>query len=1022
MTGMNKSGNGLLLLAAGLFFLLVPIVLALSPAVATNGDWATQGRVEFPSMLTTGDTRTVSIVMKNNGTTYWNPYYSIVPSSASYTWGVSGISAGNYYPPNSEKIFRFNITAPSTIGVYNFQWQMKTSSGALFPAPNPYLFASVCVTPKKGCADTDGADVYTKGTCAQANIGCFVDDCPGPDRTTVKEWECISDGCYNTIKTCPSGTSCSFGKCVPSATAAATSTPTPTTTVTGTPVPTTTAAPTITPVPTTTFTTAPTPTPTPTPTPVPTAHECPAPTANSCCTRTYSSPDCTPQDLPDNGRCASYEYCGADCACRSDSCSSYTLLDPCTSNPACGWCAGDLKCKQRSEISCQPLGCNGLDLYCTSACGWFPCQNPTPRCFSGKCNYPEVTPTTSATPIPASTQTPVPSTPTTTASTVTPTTTTPVPSTTAIIAVTTSTKIPVTTSTPIPVKTNKAASAATPKANEKSSSLDLTWSEWRIASTVAGNDVLMTRDLRVSGGGAGKGVVEVKTSWETYAKPMEREGWTCSGIDRIDVWPKGAETTAVEIPMAVNCTRHNIITAQQSNWTGDAWDVNNSIVAQHVTSEVSGRNTDMGHQYQDVTVAVTCPPTFSCSETTTAGNISAGGNYSLEVVASGNSITLTRTRGSYGGRNYDELEMKDSLELEHKAVTGWIELDPGRITGTPSLQVMATGKEPADMTPKSRCPQFDTFIIIGDDAWKSCIGTARYEFVAPKIGTAPVVVRLVSSGQDAAGTAPTSQQKPVESITVSYSKSEVSQVSAKTVQHGEQANEMTSISPVTTTTAKAATGTTITATPTALVAPAAPEENTYVKSIESISGVSMSTDSSARASLEKETAKAASALDVKRIIEPSQETSAVRVVVENTGSETLRNVVVFEKIPKSVAGSADEITGWKVNGKPATPRIVESDPILAFVFESIPEGRTETIEYEVNHEVQSSGAKDYSAPVVVSYALAAGIKGGDEGAFAFFNVFNKWIGGWLFWLIVTFFSVVVFGSYIVYKWIRAKTE
>ncbi len=550
----------------------------------------------------------------------------------------------------------------------------------------------------------------------------------------------------------------------------------------------------------------------------------------------------------------------------------------------------------------------------------------------------------------------------------------------------------------------------------------------------------MTRDLRVSGGGAGAGagagkrVVDVRTAWETYAKPMEREGWTCSGIDRVEGLPKGAETV-VEIPMAVNCTRHNIITAQQSNWTGGEREVNNSIVAQHLTSDVSVRNTDRDRQYQNVKVAVTCPPAFSCSETA-AGNISAGGSYSREIVAYGNSITLTRTRGSYGGRNYDELEMKDSLGLEHRLVTGWIELDSSRgpYGARLSMQVITAGEEPADITPTSGCPQFDTFTVMGA-AWKSCIGAARYEFVAPRIGNASVVVRLVSSGQDAR-TATTPQQKPVESITVSYSKSEVSQTSANTVKRGERENKAPPTGPATTTpagtaittTTETATETTaiIAATPTvvatATVTSTASEENTYIKSIESISGISMSTDPSARASLEKETEKVSSALDVKRIIEPSQKTSAVRVLMENKGSETLRNVVVFEKIPKSVAESADEIAVWKLNGKPAIPRVVERDPIIAIIFEAVPAGEVQTIEYEVKREVKSSGAKEYSSPVVVSYALAEGVKNEGEGAFAFFNVFNKWIGGWLFWLIVAFFSVVVFGSYLVYKWIRAKTE
>ncbi len=82
-----------------------------------------------PTEVSTGQTFTVSITMRNTGTTTWtaadnyrlgsqNPQDNTIWRSDNRVYLTSDVA------PNSEYTFTFDCTAPSTAGTYDFQWQM----------------------------------------------------------------------------------------------------------------------------------------------------------------------------------------------------------------------------------------------------------------------------------------------------------------------------------------------------------------------------------------------------------------------------------------------------------------------------------------------------------------------------------------------------------------------------------------------------------------------------------------------------------------------------------------------------------------------------------------------------------------------------------------------------------------------------------------------------------------------------------------------------------------------------------
>lgn len=131
---------------------------------------------------------------------------------------------------------------------------------------------------------------------------------------------------------------------------------------------------------------------------------CPVPSKNSCCDRRYVCSrgiSCIPSDAPDNSACRPYEYCSLTCACVSNACSSYVMGIGCNTNPNCDWCAGEEKCKLKSDfcaIAITPTpspvatpkpelipGVGSCGVFCGNVVGdCAPCQKCT---VSAQANY-----------------------------------------------------------------------------------------------------------------------------------------------------------------------------------------------------------------------------------------------------------------------------------------------------------------------------------------------------------------------------------------------------------------------------------------------------------------------------------------------------------------------------------------------------------------------------------------------------------------------------------------------------------
>jgi hypothetical protein len=96
-----------------------------SPAGADNAQFISQS---VPASMNIGQIANVSVVMNNNGTTTWLPgtYTLVSRNPAGNTiWGLGNVALNSSVGPGSNWTFSFSITAPSTAGTYNFQWQMS---------------------------------------------------------------------------------------------------------------------------------------------------------------------------------------------------------------------------------------------------------------------------------------------------------------------------------------------------------------------------------------------------------------------------------------------------------------------------------------------------------------------------------------------------------------------------------------------------------------------------------------------------------------------------------------------------------------------------------------------------------------------------------------------------------------------------------------------------------------------------------------------------------------------------------
>lgn len=94
-----------------------------------------------------GQGYSVSVTMQNTGSTTWTSAagYKLASRNPAdnTTWGMNRVNLPASVAPGAQVTFTFNVTAPSTAGTYNFQWQMIKEGTALFGAASTNVAVSV---------------------------------------------------------------------------------------------------------------------------------------------------------------------------------------------------------------------------------------------------------------------------------------------------------------------------------------------------------------------------------------------------------------------------------------------------------------------------------------------------------------------------------------------------------------------------------------------------------------------------------------------------------------------------------------------------------------------------------------------------------------------------------------------------------------------------------------------------------------------------------------------------------------
>ena len=98
-----------------------------------------------PSAMNPGQAYTVSITMRNTGTSNWGNGVQLGSQNPSDTslWGVSRVSLTGQVPPGGQATFTFTITSPNGAGTYNFQWRLWKDGAGYFGASTPNLAITV---------------------------------------------------------------------------------------------------------------------------------------------------------------------------------------------------------------------------------------------------------------------------------------------------------------------------------------------------------------------------------------------------------------------------------------------------------------------------------------------------------------------------------------------------------------------------------------------------------------------------------------------------------------------------------------------------------------------------------------------------------------------------------------------------------------------------------------------------------------------------------------------------------------
>jgi len=111
---------------------------------AVRDDAAVVSVLGLPSKMVAGDVATVTLTVRNTGTTTWTPFGGYgLGSRDNDTWGLRRAPLYGSVAPNETVTFELPITAPGTAASYPFEWRMVRDPGEWFGSGTGELTVTV---------------------------------------------------------------------------------------------------------------------------------------------------------------------------------------------------------------------------------------------------------------------------------------------------------------------------------------------------------------------------------------------------------------------------------------------------------------------------------------------------------------------------------------------------------------------------------------------------------------------------------------------------------------------------------------------------------------------------------------------------------------------------------------------------------------------------------------------------------------------------------------------------------------
>ena len=152
-----------------------------------------------PSSMTTGQSYTVSVTMKNTGTKTWTTGGAYNLGAYDNVWGGARQSVGGDVAPGSNKTFSWTVVAPSSAGTYNFTWRMVQDGVEWFGSQLsvPVTVSAPPPAPVYGCTDPSANNYNSSAT---VNQGCTYDvyGCMDPSANNYNSSATVNQGCTYT--------------------------------------------------------------------------------------------------------------------------------------------------------------------------------------------------------------------------------------------------------------------------------------------------------------------------------------------------------------------------------------------------------------------------------------------------------------------------------------------------------------------------------------------------------------------------------------------------------------------------------------------------------------------------------------------------------------------------------------------------------------------------------------------------------------------------------------------------------